>query len=275
MGKHILNPMGLLLGLTLFIGPARQAKALDVAVVLCDVSMFSCPENDIVPGSLFQFIPNNVLLPNKYIVQSFSADGYTGTFVTADSGGKYIYAWGTGTATADANNTGLYLDVSMRQTYVTAPGKWTFGESLNANCSAAAQGDGSSIAAQGQVIGVNLAVMGGPGDCAGNGGNIVASSGGYQFTLGTRTQMLAGVSFLLGAVGDTITLPFGDDFPDPTINFNDPNNPLNFITNTDIPNGFTPQENTPEPSTLGVMGAGLCAMALLRKRLANARRPIA
>lgn len=267
MGKRILTPFGLLLGLTLFFGPARQAKALDVAVVICDVSMFSCPENDIVAGSLFQYIPNNVLGANKYIVQSFSADGYTGTFVTADSGGKYIYAWGTGTAVANAADAGLYLDVSMRQTYVTQSGKWTFGESLNANCNAAAQGDGSSIAAQGQVQGTNLAVLGSLGDCAG--GNVVAQSTGYQFTLGTRTQMVAGVSFQLGAVGDTITLPFGDDFPDPSINFNDPNNPLNLITDTNIPDGFTPQDNTPEPSTLALLCGGICAMALLRKRFAT------
>jgi hypothetical protein len=275
MGKHILTPFGLLAGMTLFFGHAREAKALDVAVVICDVSMFSCPENDIVAGSLFQFIPNNVLLPNKYIVQSFSADGYTGTFVTADSGGKYIYAWGTGTAVANAADAGLYLDVSMRQTYVTQSGSWTFGESLNANCNAAAQGDASSIAAQGQVNGNNMPVLGAVGDCGNNGGNVVASSGGFSLGVGTRTQTLAGVSFQLGAVGDTITLPFGDDFPDPTINFSDPNNPLNFITNTDIPNGFTPQANTPEPSTLGVMGVGICAIALLQKRFANALRSIA
>jgi len=265
MGKHIFTPFGLLAGLTLFFGQAREAKALDVAVVICDVSMFSCPENDIVAGSLFQYIPNNVLGANKYIVQSFSADGYTGTFVTADSGGKFIYAWGTGTAVANAADAGLYLDVSMRQTYVTQSGKWTFGESLNANCNAAAQGDASSIAAQGQVIGTNLAVLGAPGDCGNNGGNVVASSNGYQFTLGTRSQMLAGVSFQLGAVGDTITLPFGDDFPNPDINNGD------FITNTSIPAGFTQQVNTPEPSTLAVLCPGLCAMALLRKRLQRAR----
>jgi len=263
MGKRILTPFGLLAGLTLFFGQAREAKALDVAVVICTVADFSCPEANIVGGTLFQYIPNNVLGANRYIVQSFSADGYTGTFVTADSGGKFIYAWGTGQAVANALDAGNYLDVSMRQTYVTAPGTWTFGESLNANCDAASQADASSIAAQGQVNGNNMAVLGAPGDCGQNNGSVIASSGGYLLNVGTRTQMLAGVSFKLGAVGDTITLPFGDDFPNPDINNGD------FITNTTIPTDFTAQDNTPEPSTLAVMCAGLCAMALLRKRFAT------
>jgi hypothetical protein len=260
MGKLILSPAALVLGLTLFFGQPRSAKGLDVAVVICDVAMFSCPADDIVPGSLFQYIPNNTLRPNTYIVQSFSADGFSGTFLTADSGGKYIYAWGTGTATADANNTGLYLDVSFRQNYVTQSGSWTFGESLNANCNAAAQGDNASIAAQGQVNGNNLAVLGAPNDCGLNGGSVVASAGGYSLRVGRVTQMLGGVSYLLPAAGDTITMPFGDDFPNPDIDGG------NFFTPGNIPAGFTEVQNTPEPSTLALLGFGICAMAFFRIR---------
>jgi hypothetical protein len=262
MGKRILSPAALLLGLTFFIGLPRSAKALDVAVVICDVSMFSCPADDIVPGSLFQFIPNNILGSNKYIVQGAGADGFTGTFVTADSGGLYIYAWGTGTATSNALDAGKYLDVSIRQNYSTVPsrlsGTWTFGESLSATCDAAAQGAGASIAAQGQVNGSNLAVLGTLGDCAA--GGVVASAGGYKFNVGGVTQMLDGASFLMPAAGETITLPFGDDFPNPDINNG------GFITNTDIPSGFTQQANTPEPSALAFMALWICLAAYLRRR---------
>jgi hypothetical protein len=264
MGKRILSPAALLLGLTLFFGQPRSAKGLDIAVVICDVAMFSCPADDIVPGSLFQYIPNNTLRPNTYILQSFSADGFTGTFLTADSGGKYIYAWGTGTAVSDLNDAGLYLDVSMRQNYVTAPGKWTFGESLNSTCDAAAQAGPASIAAQGQVNGTNLAVLGFPGDCAA--GGVIASAGGYNFTVGRVTQMLAGASFQFPAAGETINLPFGDDFPNPDINDG------NFFTPGNIPEGFTQVQNTPEPSTVALIGLGVCAMAFFRIRSKSVRR---
>jgi hypothetical protein len=260
MGKRF--PVSLLLGLTLFIWQPRSAKALDVAVVICDVAMFSCPADDIVGASLFQYIPNNTLGANRYIVQSFSADGFTGTFVTADSGGKFIYAWGTGTATSNAASAGNYLDVSIRQKYRTVSGPWTFGESLNANCDAAAQGANASIAAQGQVNGSNLPVLGAPGDCGLNGGSIVAGATGSK-SVGTVTTMLIGASFQFPAVGETITLPFGDDFPNPDINNGD------FITNTTIPPGFTQDQNTPEPSTLALIGAAIFGMALLRRRSAK------
>jgi hypothetical protein len=263
MGKRILSAAGLLFGLTLFIAQPRPAKALDVAVVVCDVAMFSCPEGDIVAGTLFQYIPNNTLGANKYIVQSFGADGFTGTFVTADSGGKYIYAWGTGTATSNAVDAGNYLDVSIRQNYVTVPGTWTFGESLNANCDAAAQGANASIAAQGQVNNNNLGVLGAPMDCGLNGGVVNSSSGGYILGVGKVTTMILGASFLFPAAGETINLPFGDDFPNPNIKDG------KFITDTDIPEGITKQLNTPEPSTLVLMAAGICTMACLRRRLAG------
>jgi hypothetical protein len=86
--------------------------------------------------------------------------------------------------------------------------------------------------------------------------------------------MLAGAQFFFapgGAFQQTITLPFGDDFPNPSINFNDPNNPDNFITNVDIPQGFTEQANTPEPSYVVLLVGGMFGLALLRMRRAGSR----
>ncbi len=271
-GKPRVGWVAGLLGLTLF--TAQMGRAEDVALVICDVAQFSCPEGDIVGASLAQLIPNNLLGPNRYIVQNVNyADPgglatFNGTFVTADAGGKFIYAWGTGTATGNAGMAGLYLDVSIRQRYVTVPGLWGFSEMLNANCDANAQAAASSIGFQGQVNGANLPVLGTPGDCAGGGGAVVASAGPFSKTVGGITTMIAGAQFLFAAGGfpQQITLPFGDDFPDPSINFNDPNNPLNFITNTEIPTGFTKDANVPEPRYLAVMGVGICVMALLRIR---------
>jgi len=263
---------GLLLSLLILMALSSAARAEDVAIVICDVAQFSCPENDILGGSLFQLIPNNLLRANRYIVQPINyvdpgVASFTGTFVTADAGGKFIYAWGTGTATATAAMSNLYLDVSFRQNYVTVPGLWSFGEMLNANCDANAVADSSSIGFQGQVNGANLPALGPPGDCANT--NIVASAGPFAKTVGTVTQMLAGAQFFFPAGGNfnqSITLPFGDDFPDPSINFNDPNNPLNFITNQDIPDGFIQDTNTPEPAYAGLLAAGMLCMWLARRR---------
>jgi hypothetical protein len=77
--------------------------------------------------------------------------------------------------------------------------------------------------------------------------------------------MLAGAQFLFNAGGlpQNINLPFGSDFPDPTINDG------NFITNTDIPGGFTQETNTPEPSTLAfefLAGCFICGIAYRRSR---------
>ena len=276
--RRILWPMGLFVGLTFFVTlPSAQAE--DVAIVICDVAQFSCPADDIVGNSLFQLIPNNLLRANRYIVQSINyvdpggLASFNGTFVTADSGGKYIYAWGTGTATANAGMAGLYLDVSFRQNYVTVPGSWSFSEMLNATCDANAQGPpASAIGFQGQVNGANLSVLGSPGDCAG--GGIIAGAGPFGKRVGSVTTMLAGAQFFFapgGAFQQTITLPFGDDFPNPSINFNDPNNPDNFITNVDIPQGFTEQANTPEPSYVVLLVGGMFGLALLRMRRAGSR----
>jgi hypothetical protein len=273
-----LYPAALWLGLSLFVALPRAAQAEDVAIVICDVAQFSCPEGDIVAGSLFQLIPNNLLRANRYIVQPINYvdpgfASFSGTFVTADAGGKFIYAWGTGTATVTAAMSNLYLDVSFRQNYVTVPGVWSFGEMLNANCDANAVADSSSIGFQGQVNGANLPTLGPQGDCAGT--NIVASAGPFTKTVGTVTTMLAGAQFFFPAGGNfnqSITLPFGDDFPDPSINFNDPNNPLNFITNLDIPDGFTQDANTPEPSYVVLLAAGMCGLWLARARSRRASK---
>jgi hypothetical protein len=270
-----LYPAALWLGLSLFMALPRAAQAEDVAIVICDVGQFSCPEGDIVGGSLFQLIPNNLLRANRYIVQPINYvdpgfASFNGTFVTADAGGKFIYAWGTGTATATAAMSNLYLDVSFRQNYVTVPGVWSFGEMLNANCDANAMADSSSIGFQGQVNGSNLPTLGAVGDCAA--GNIVAGAGPFTKSVGSVTQMLAGAQFFFPAGGNfnqSITLPFGDDFPDPTISFNDTNNPLNFITNQDIPDGFTQDANVPEPTYVVLLAAGGLWLVRARSRRAS------
>jgi hypothetical protein len=274
MKKSVSWPSSALLGVMFLFAHSHMARAEDIAVVICDVAAFSCPADDIVDGSLAQLIYGNVLGANRYIVQSINyADPlgdatFTGTFVTADSAGKYIYAWGTGVATGNAAVAGDYLDVSFRQNYATVPGLWSFSEMLSGSCDANAMAAPASVGFQGQVNGANLSVIGPPNDCAAS--PFTYSAGPFLKSVGRVTQLLGGVQYFFPVGGnypETITLPFGDDFPDPSINFNDPNNPFNFITNTDIPQGFTQQPNVPEPSTLGyVLLAGCCLGASGRYR---------
>jgi hypothetical protein len=182
--------------------------------------------------------------------------------------------WGTGTATANAGMAGDYLDLSIRQNYVTAPGLWSFSEILSGTCDANAAGNPATVGLQGQVNGNNLAALGALGDCAGTPFTYSAVPAGLV-TVGSVTQMIAGVQYFFPAGGgaafpESITLPFGDDFPNPSITFNDPNNPFNFVTNTDIPISLTQQSNAPEPDTLALTGLG--ALALAAAGLRGSRR---
>jgi hypothetical protein len=69
---------------------------------------------------------------------------------------------------------------------------------------------------------------------------------------------LAQFVFNAGAANQQVNLPWGEDFPDPAITiFPDPNN---------LPAGFTEQA-TPEPGTILLMGGGLLAVALIRRRV--------
>jgi hypothetical protein len=144
--------------------------------------------------------------------------------VAADSGGQYIYSWGTGVATDFAPlGTGLYLDVTISQNYITVPGLWGFSELNVGTCNATAALNASTSLVQGSVNGALLPVLGQVGDCAI--APFAYGSGPFGKNVGLVTNMTAAAQFFFapGVGGNQqITLPWGDDFPDPTINFNEP-----------------------------------------------------
>jgi hypothetical protein len=47
---------------------------------------------------------------------------FSGMIVVADSGGQFIYSWGTGVATAAPTGVAEFLDIGITQSYVTQPG---------------------------------------------------------------------------------------------------------------------------------------------------------
>jgi hypothetical protein len=286
--RLIACPSALVLVSSLFLAQPRKAKADDVQIIVCTVAAFVCPIANTYANEGFLYTPGNLLFANTYTIQNVQLGGlgfadpdaffntFNATYVTADVAGKWIYMWGTATVTVNANVMAqaaaqgiqnLYVDVALRQNYVTTPGLWAFTEGLSANCDANAMG-GASVAFQGQVNGSNLPVVGFPNDCVISPFFLIPTSPTSQ-TVGGITQLIGGVEYAFPVAGnypETITLPFGSEFPDPAINFNDPNNPLNFITDADIPPGLTLVANTPEPSTWTLLGTGITALALLRKR---------
>jgi hypothetical protein len=111
-----------------------------------------------------------LLGPNRYAILPFSFSdaliNFSGMIVVADSGGQFIYSWGTGVATAAPTGVAEFLDIGITQSYVTQPGNWGFSEMNVGGCNAATTAAGSSSAVQGAVNGVGLPILGGPGDCA-------------------------------------------------------------------------------------------------------------
>jgi hypothetical protein len=272
---------------SLFLTQPRPAKADDIQIIVCTVAAFVCPVGNTFANEGFLYVPGNTLLANTYTIQNVNLGGpgfldpnnffntFSATYVTADVGGKWIYLWGTATVTVNQNLAAkaaqlgiqnLYIDVALRQDYVTTPGLWTFNEGLSGSCDANAIAGNATVAFQGQINGFNMPVIAVPNICALSPFSLVPASPTLQ-TVGGITQLIGGVEYSFPANGnypETITLPFGDEFPDPAINFNDPNNPDNFITNTDIPPGLTLVAITPEPSTWTLLGSGIATLALLR-----------
>ena len=254
------------------------ANAVVVTAAICNNADFLCNQpGDVVLDSGIRANGVGILGANRYSILPFLFNdalmNFTGNVVVADSGGQYIYSWGTGTATAfdpllngASGGIGFFLDVTISQNYITVPGLWGFSEMNVGNCNATASLNGSTSLVQGVVNGAALPVLGVVGDCAG--APFAFGSGPWLQNVGLVTNMTAAAQFYFApglAGAQQITLPWGDDFPDPTINFNDPNNPQNFITLNDIPAGFVDQ--TPEPGTLTMLGGALCLIGLgFRKR---------
>jgi len=247
----------------------QSAKATTVTAVICNNADFLCNQpGDVVIDSGIRTDLVGLLGASQYTLLPFNfADAlmsFSGTVVAADAGAKFIYLWGTGTASTVAAPAGDYLDVTITQSYLTVPGPWGFSEIDVGTCNAVAQANASTSEMVGVVNGAALPVLGAAGDCA-NAPFAFAAGPGFTLVPAITTMTAAAQFFFAGgAAGQTITLPWGDDFPDPTINFNDPNNPFNFITNTDIPAGFT---LAPEPAMSGLFGGGLLvAVSVWRRR---------
>ena len=244
----------------------RPAKAITIAAQLCTGADFLCNQaGDVIVDSGVRTNFVGLLGANTRSILPFlftdALVTFNGTIVAADRAATFIYLWGTGTATANVAAAGLYFDIAVGQNYITQPGLWGFSEINRGTCNANASAAASTSLMQGIVNGGALPVIGAIGDCA------IApfgyGAGPFPFLGGGVTNMTETAQFFFapGLYPQSITLPWGDDFPDPTLNFNDPNNPDNFITDTDVPAGFT-DVSTPEPATFGLLGGALFGLGL-------------
>ncbi len=261
---------GFLLG-SLMLAIPQPSKAATVAAVECAVNVFPCPAAAVIAAGV-QSNGVNLLLGNQYTIMPFAfanADvTFTGTMLATDVAGQWIYNWGTGTATDTALAPppgGFFLDIAFTQAYVTLPGPAVFNDMIVGTCGGGPFANSGAIA-QGVVNATGLSVLG-PFAC---GGALPFNQVGVPVpgTVGLVTALTGVAQFFFdsnGALGQSITLPWGDDFPDPAFNFNDPLNPLNEFTldNLSLDPALTP---IPEPGTFLLLGLGLGIAGLWRRR---------
>lgn len=279
--KKLSIPLGSVLLATLFVASPKPAHAIAVGAVVCTVPVFPCPLANTVDAGIR--VAGPAVLPfNSYAILGFTFTDafmtFTGTVLTVDrrvGASNAIYSWGTGVATDNfGGGAGGYLDIGITQSYQTLAGNWAFGEINIGQCNA------------GGVLNSNIAGPIGPGSASGslvegvvNGAGLptlAASCGGANpWTLGAgpfAPVAIAAVTNLTSygqfffnsganpALNQAITLPWGDDFPDPSLYGG------GFPTLNQLTSDSTLTEVTPEPATYALFGGALCVFAWVRRR---------
>ena len=267
MLKRLLLPLAMLsLGL---VSQPKTAHATLVTAVECSVNIFPCPAAFVIDAGL-RANGVGLLGPNQFAVLPFTFNNadvvFSGAMLTVDLFGTNIYVWGGGTAANLANPLpgGFYLDVQISENYVTAPGVGQFSEFNVGNCSNNTVGTASGVAATLGVNGGFMPVMGNFGDCVAGGGpggatGFAFNAGPFAFGVGPITNLTALAQFYFdpaGGVGQSIDLPWGEQFPDP-------NHPI--ITPLDLPN-LDVTDAAPEPGTFAMLGGALCAIGIAARK---------
>jgi len=252
-------------------GPAH---ATTMTATLCDINIApgACPAADTLDfGVQTNFV--GLLGINRWAIEPFAFSdataAITGNIFVVDIGGRWIYLFGQGIAAA---NTGalaapVFLNVAITQDYVTFPQVGAFVGFDTGFCNAAATGVGSGQTGFVFVNGIPLTA---------GGGNTTAcpafaqAFGPDAIAEGTVTNLTAVASFDFedGANGQLITLPWGDDWPDPDLSS------LNSLIQTDASvesiesalNGLGLTQQVPEPMTFLLFGAGLVGLGMVRRR---------
>jgi len=262
MKKPVRSLWGLLVVAAAFMLPS-VAHATTVTAVLCSVNVYPCPAAFILDAGTRSYGPA-LLGANQYVILPFNFNdaisNFSGTIMATDSRGQFTYLWGGGIGT-DKTGAAMWLDVAISQTFLTIPGPAAYSEFNRGGCNASATLDGSFVQTTAAVNGNPFALPVLTGNCG-----AFNVKGGPSFgVIGAATNLtdLAQFDFLPGLPNEQINLPFGEDDPDPNLNFTDPNDPENVPTPNDIPAGFT--NAAPEPASLFLVGSGLFGVGVLRR----------
>lgn len=257
----------------------HRAQATTITATLCDINVGAgaCPVVDTLDfGVRFNFVP--LLGINRWAWLPFSFSDATatatGNVFVVDIAGTWIYLYGQGVVSGNGAAIPVFLNLAITQDYLTFPQPGTFSGIDAGFCNAAAGLAGSGQTGFAFVNGAPLASAGGTACNA-----FLQTFGPLGAAMGGVTNLTAVADFNMGVGGgQLITLPWGDDFPDvfaPTLNslfglgLTSPPAPgSDPSTDTIITtlNGLGLTQQVPEPSTLSVLGIGLIALCLRRRK---------
>jgi hypothetical protein len=223
----------------------QRCDANVVAAVLCAVQQYPC-----IGANILDFDTRNdgvnLLGGNTFDILNFNFVDAAVTFaddpVATDIDGSWIYLWGSSTTTEVVGPT-LNLDVALTDSYLTAPGDWTFNDVIIDACAAGTDAASGASAHRnctlfGPLVTTDVAANGNPG----------------------LITTLAGAAELESA----ITPPWNEDSPDATIH-DDPDTPPNDTDSTGDSN-LTISSAASEPATITLCGIALCLFGLVGRR---------
>lgn len=261
----------------------QRVQATTITATFCDINVGAgaCPGVDTLDfGFRFNGVP--LLSIDRWAQLPFvfqdGIGGASGNIFVADIAGRWIYLYGQGIANGNNAAIPVWLNLAITQDYLTVIPFGTFVGIDGGFCNGAATAAGSGQTGFMFVNGAPLLPAVGGTACPA----FLQSFGPAGAGMGAVTNMTAVASFNMGAGGgQLITLPWGDDFPDPfapglnsLLGLDLTGPPLSDPSSQEIIdalNGLGLRQQVPEPATLSLLGIGACLVALLRRR--KERRP--